>query len=90
MRRFFKSVAAGFLQGRAPSSRAARQRRARLGIEHLEDRAVPALTASLSQGVLHVDGPNQADTIYLHETSAGQVYVDGVDGSYLAAPRWRR
>jgi hypothetical protein len=70
-----------------PGDRAQRPQKLprRLQLESLEDRALLSVTASLSQGVLHVDGTAQADTIYLHETNSGLVYLDGVSGGFLAS-----
>jgi hypothetical protein len=70
-----------------PTPRSARHHPApKLGMEQLEAREVPAaqLTASLSGGVLRVEGTEGADTIRLSQ-SAGQIAVQGVTGSFAAS-----
>jgi hypothetical protein len=52
--------------------------RARLGMEGLEARELPAsnLTAAFAGGVLRIDGTDQPDTIIVR-TTGGQTSVDG-------------
>lgn len=58
---------------------------ARLVLLRLEDRTLPAssLSASLSQGILRIEGTDKADTIRLHQNS-GTITVDGVGGKFPA------
>src|SRR5262249_31332563 len=51
-------------------------RSARLAIQPLEARAVPAVTAVLSSSLLTVTGTNGRDSIVIHQ-SGGQIFVDG-------------
>jgi hypothetical protein len=54
------------------------------GLERLEERAVPAVTASLAAGILTINGTAASDSIVLHQTS-GKVTIDGVRTAYAAA-----
>src|SRR5688572_583619 len=52
-------------------------------LEQLETRAVPAVTVSLSAGLLTVNGSTVNDSIFVRE-SAGKVTVSGWTKSYSA------
>jgi hypothetical protein len=58
-----------------------RSKRRRLQFEPLEARDVPAVVASLSNGVLAITGTPAADTITVRQTSS-QLTVDGVAGTF--------
>src|SRR5436309_2982981 len=62
-----------------PTFRAGLNNRARMGIEVLESRDLMAssLTASLSGGLLRIEGTNVADTIHVRQLGA-QIQVDEV------------
>ncbi|VTT99921.1 calcium-binding protein : Bll3109 protein OS=Bradyrhizobium diazoefficiens (strain JCM 10833 / IAM 13628 / NBRC 14792 / USDA 110) GN=bll3109 PE=4 SV=1: HemolysinCabind: HemolysinCabind: HemolysinCabind: HemolysinCabind: HemolysinCabind: HemolysinCabind: HemolysinCabind: HemolysinCabind: HemolysinCabind: HemolysinCabind [Gemmataceae bacterium] len=69
----------------APQARA--RTRTRLGLEHLEDRTTPAVTAAFSAGLLSVVGDN-ADNVILVAADAGgnlRVTADGADVPIRAA-----
>src|SRR4051812_6706468 len=66
--------------------------RPRLNLEELDSRDVPATVLTgwlLSDGTLLIQGTENADTITVRQTAAGQVYVDGgkikVDGAMVSS-----
>ena len=65
------------LLGGSSDSRPANKHRARLGVEVLEDRRTPS-TASLSGGVLKINGTSGNDTIVVYQANG---LIEAVDGN---------
>lgn len=75
LQRFFGS------SGRPQAKPGKSYRPSRLSVQHLEDRCLMAVTASLSAGILTVNGSIFADTIQLRQVD-NQIRVDGVSGQF--------
>src|SRR5205807_10580598 len=71
--------------GVLPSSQRPRRKSFQLRVEFLEDRCLMAasLTASLTDGLLRIEGTEAADKITVRQIS-GVISVDGVAGTFAA------